>query len=438
MILSHKTGAYIVVPLSAMPQKKLGRTDGELIAPPALHNLKQLGDMQRPRSLTRILPKRVKSERNQEKRISLALNQPFNAARALTPSPTKHFVDARDQRDDTMDTTCEYRDESGDDSVEILTVYCSNENESIIDAHDKNFLGRTLTPPPSTWGWDKAESLFKKMSSRCQLYKKDIHDAEVEENAVEIVLLLWTANMLRVKIVDGTNQFYLKHDETQGKSKVSSKSHEEEPTMVASTDTWTFSSNSISNDASGEESDDTEKDKVVIKSGEEGPTKVVPTDTWTISSNSIAEDASGEEEDDDDDEGALRPFFCGMFCQEKDIPEVESSESFGPDDIPSEISYRCHHHHHAHAKYMRDVQSNDLPLATSMVVSDVSSSSSETSDWSSECSSMKSKSKECTIDPEEHDIKFVNHGRQRVKRGKWKNFLSKFHSNHQTKNRPFD
>lgn len=397
----------MVVPLPAMPkEEKRGGTDGELIAPPALHNLKQLGAWQRPRSLTRILPKREES--------------------------TKSVEDARDQLDDTMSSSSDDRDETDEDSLQFLATYSAYEDDSTFfantnDGHNKNFRGCKMTPPPSMWG--NAGSLFKKITSRSQLYKKDSHGAEVEHDveheAIEIILLLWTANALHVKIVDRGNQSYLKQDETQGKGKERSKSREEEPTMIISTDTCTLSSNSIAYDASGEEGDD-KKGKVSSKSRVEEPTTIISTDTWTLSSNSIAEDASGEE-GDDDDVGALGSFFCGMFCQEKVIHQVESSESLGPDDIPSEISYRCHHHHHAHAKHMHGVHSNDLPLSTSLVVSDVSSSSSDASDWSSECSSIESKSKERTIEPEKQVIQFVNQGRQPVKRGKWKKFLSKFY-----------
>lgn len=381
-----------VVPLPAMPKEKQGGTDGELIAPPALHNLKQLGAWQRPRSLTRILPKREES--------------------------TKSVEDARDQLDDTMSSSSDDRDETDEDSLQFLETYSADEDESTFfastnDGHDKNFLGWKTTLPPSMWG--KAGSLFKKITSGSQLYKKDFHGAEVEQDAIEIILLLWTANTLHVKTVHRGSQSYLKQDETQ------------ETTMIISTDTCTLSSNSIAYDASGKEGND-KKGKVSTKSRVEELTTIISTDTWTLSSNSIAEDASGEE-GDDDDVGALGSFFCGMFCQEKGIHQAESSESLGPDDIPSEISYRCHHHHHAHAQHMDGVHSNDLPLSTSLVVSDVSSNSSDASDWSSECSSIESKSKERTIESEKQVIQFVNQGRQPpVKGGKWKKFLSKFYS----------
>jgi hypothetical protein len=433
-----------MAPLSAVRLEKRRGSDEELIVPPALHQYpKMLEDFQRTRSWTRILPKRVEGTIDTEKIIPPALNprRKMEKARSLTRVLPKS-VEARDQCQVLPQRTEGKRDQDNGispvldpvetispvlDPVETLEKTSSNEEKSFTrvlpkrveeardtcqdskesssdhrdeaddrlealvsdsrDENDENVFGR-----PTTHTRENSGSLLTDLVPLRWLYNEGSRATDkVDSDAIEIVLLLWTTNILKVKIVDGRNEqmamhsSYFEHDEMQEINPVSSKPRGEEP-----------------------------------------PPALIPANT----SNSIADYTSESEEESD--ESALRSFFCGMFCHEKGIDEMESSSTLGPEDIPLEISYHYHHHHRhhhhqVHSSKTNGVLSNDLPTATSMVVSDVSSNSTDASDWSSECTSVSSRP-EPTFKPETQACQLVNRRMRPVKQGKWKKFFSMLHS----------
>jgi hypothetical protein len=434
--VSQKTGEYAVAPLPAFRLEKRRGSDDEFIAPPALQQHQKMLEDSRKSSFTRILLKRDEGTKDKEKITPPALDRQkkmekasSNAARSVTrllpqtetreqgqvlPQRTegtrdlddqispvlkqlktlesirsnaeKSFTlvlperveEARDASQHSKASQSDIRDETDDDRLEGRVSYPRDDD-------DEDFFGRPTTPPRKRIG-----SLLDDLVPVRWLNNKGSRATdEVQSDAFELVLIVWTTHTLKVKVVDEQNQqvavhsSYFKHDEMEEVEQVSSKPLEEEP-----------------------------------------PPALIPTDTWALTrnSNSIAVSAAVSEEEAD--ESALGSFLCGMFCHENDIHEIDSSSTLGPDDIPSEISYHSHHHrhHHAHSSKMNGVPSSELPTATSMVVSDVSSNSTDASDWSSEsseCSSVLSRP-EATCKPVTRASQLVSQKWRWVKKGRWK------------------
>lgn len=440
-----RTGEYAVAPLPALRLEKRRGSDDEFIAPPALQQQQKMLEDSGRSSLTRILlkrdegtidkekitppalerqrkmekassnaarsvtrllpqtetrergqvlPQRTEGTRDLDDQISPVLKQlkmlerkRSNAEKSFTRVLPERVEEARDASQHSKEPHSDNRDETGDDRLEDVVSYPRDDD-------DEDFFGRPTTPPRIRSGF----LLDDLVPARWLNNKGSRATDEVHRDALELVLMVWTTNTLKVKVVDERNQqvavhsSYFKHDDMEEVDQVSSKPWEEEP-----------------------------------------PPALIPTDTWALTrnSNSIAENTSVS--DEEADEGALGSFLCGIFCQEKDINEIESSSTLGPDDIPSEISYHSHHHHHhhhhVHSSKMNDVPSTDLPTATSTVVSDVSSNSTDASDWSSESSECSSilRRPEPTCKPVTQASQLVSQKWRSVKQGRWKKFFPILH-----------